>query len=73
MLCNLVEDMLSNWAEVWIAVHSMKAKIAEMDAQLMAMDNSFSWKGMVSILSLNVHKTRGGTQGGVASGSESRG
>ena len=73
MLYNLAEDMLSNWAEARIAIHSMKAKIAEMDAQLTAMDNYFSWKGMASISSLNVHKTGGGAQGGVASGSESGG
>ena len=60
MLCNLAEDMLSNWAEVRIAVHSMKTKIAKMDAQLTAMDNSFSWKGTASISSLNVHKIGGG-------------
>ena len=42
MLYNLAEDMLSNWVEARMAVHSMKAKITEMDAQLMAMDKSFS-------------------------------
>ena len=73
MLCNLVEDMLSNWVKAQIAVQSMKSKITEMDAQLTAMDNSFSWKGTASISSLNVHKTGGGAQGGVASGSESGG
>ena len=60
MLCNLAEDMLSNCAEARIAVHSIKAKIAEMDAQLTAMDNSFSWKGTTSISSLNVHNLEGG-------------
>ena len=34
MLCNLAEDMLSNWVEARIAVHSMKTKIVEIDAQL---------------------------------------
>ena len=63
MLCNIAEDMLSNWAEARIAVHSMKTKIAEMDAQLTAMDKSFSWKGMASISSLNIHNLRGGAQG----------
>ena len=73
MFCNLAEDMLSNWSEARIAAHSMKAKIIEIDAQLMAMDNSFSWKGTASISSLNVHNTGGCAQGGVASGSESGG
>ena len=63
MLCNLAEDMLSNWAEARIAVHSMKTKIVEIDAQLTAMDKTFSWKGTTSISS-------GGAQGGGASGSE---
>ena len=70
MLFNLAEDMVSNWAKVQITIHSMKAKIAEMDAQLMAMDNSFSWKGTTRISSLNVHKTGGGAQGGIASGTK---
>ena len=70
MLCNLAEGMLSNWVESRIAVHSMKAKIAEIDAQLTAMDKSFSWKGTASISSLNVHNSGGGAQGGGASGSE---
>ena len=73
MLCNLVEDMLSNWMEAWIAVHSMKTKIAEIDAQLTAMDKSFSWKGTISISSMNVHNSGGGAQGGGASGSETGG
>ena len=55
MLYNLAEDMLSDWAEARIAVHSMKTKIAEIDAQLTAMDKTFSWKGTTSISSLNVH------------------
>ena len=59
MLCNMEEDMLSNWSDAHITVHSMKAKIAEIDTQLTAMDNSFSWKGMATISSLNVHKTGG--------------
>ena len=70
MLCNLAEDMLSNWAEARIAVQSMKTKIAKMDAQLTAMDKSFSWKGTTTISSLNFHNSRGGAQGGSASGSE---
>ena len=70
MLCNLAEDMLTNWVEAQIAVHSMKIKIFEMDAQLTAMDKSFSWKGTTSISSLNVHNSGGGAQGGSASGSE---
>ena len=65
--------MLSNWAEARIAVQSMKTKIAEMDAQLTAMDKSFSWKGMASISSLNVHNLGGCAQGGGASGSETGG
>ena len=73
MLYNLVEDMLNNWSEARIAVHSMKAKIVEIDAQLTAMDNSFSLKGTASISSLNVHKMGGCAQGGVASGSKSGG
>ena len=60
MLYNLAEDMLSNWVEARIAVHSMKTKIAEIDAQLTAMDKSFSWKGTTSISSLNVHNSGGG-------------
>ena len=73
MLCNLAEDMLSNWVEAQIAVHSMKTKITKIDAQLTAMDNSFSWKGTTSISSLNVHNSGGGAQGGGASGSETGG
>ena len=48
----------------------MKTKIAEIDAQLTAMDKSFSWKGTASISILNVHNLGGGSQGGSASGSE---
>ena len=59
MLCNLAEEMLSNWSEARIAVHSMKAKIGEIDAQLTVMDNSFAWKGTASISSLNVRKAGG--------------
>ena len=62
--------MLSNWAEARIAVQSMKTKITEMDAQLMAVDKSFSWKGTTTISSLNFHNSRGCAQGGSASGSE---
>ena len=42
-------------------------KIAKMDAQLMAMDKSFSWKGTARISSLNIHNSGGGAQGGIAS------
>ena len=73
MLCNLAEDMLSNWVKAQIVVHSMKTKITEINAQLMAMDKSFSWKGMASISSLNVHNSGGGAQGCGASGSEKGG
>ena len=73
MLCNLVEDILSNWVEARIAVHSMKTKIVEIDAQLTAMDKTFSWKGTTSISSLNIHNSGGGAQGGGASGSETGG
>ena len=62
--------MLSNWVEARIAVHSMKTKIAEIDAQLSAMDKTFSWKGTASISSLNVHNSGVDAQGGGASGSE---
>ena len=55
MLNNLVEDMVSNWAEAQIAVHSMKIKIFEMDAQLTAMDKSFSWKGFVHGRKLSIN------------------
>ena len=37
MLCNLAEDMLSNWFEARVVVHTMKSKITEIEAQLMAM------------------------------------
>ena len=32
MLCNLAEDMLNNWSKARMAVHTMKSKIAEIDA-----------------------------------------
>ena len=32
MLCNLAEDMLSNWSEAWVVVHTMKSKITEIEA-----------------------------------------
>ena len=57
MLCNLAEDMLSNWAEAKMAVHTMKMKIAEIDAMLTDLDKTFSWKGTASISSLNIHKS----------------
>ena len=41
MLCNLAEDMLSNWAKARMAVHTMKTKIAEIDAQLTELDKTF--------------------------------
>ena len=47
MLCNLVEDKLSNWSVACDFVHAMKAKMAEMDSQLTTLDNMFSQKGMV--------------------------
>ena len=56
MLYNLVEDMLSNWAEARMVVHSMKMKITEIDTQLTELDKTFSWKGTTIISSLNVHK-----------------
>ena len=71
MLCNLAEDMISNWAEDRMAVHSMKMKIVEIDAQLTELDKTFSWKGTASISSLNVQKSRGEAQGGGASGGAS--
>ena len=42
MLCNLAVDMLSNWAEAKMAVHTMKTKIAETDAVLTNLDKTFS-------------------------------
>ena len=73
MLCNMVEDILSNWSEAQVVVHTMKTKITDIEAQLTAMDNSFAWKGTTSISSLNGMKVGGRTQGGGASGSESGG
>ena len=70
MLCNLAEDMLSNWSKAQVVVHTMKSKITEIEAQLMAMDNSFSWKGAAHMSSLNGRKAGGCAQGGGASGSE---
>ena len=49
MLCNLVEDMLSNRSNARDSVLSMKIGIAEINSQLTAMDNSFTWKGTVGI------------------------
>ena len=49
MLCNLVEDMLTNWSDARDSVLAVKSRIAEIDAQLTAMDNSFSWKGTAGI------------------------
>ena len=54
-----------------MAVHSMKIKIAEIDAQLTELDKTFSSKGTTSISSLNVQKSRGEAQGGGASGGAS--
>ena len=54
-----------------MAVHSMKMKIAEIDAQLTELDKTFSWKGIASISRLNVQKSRGEAQGGGASGGAS--
>ena len=71
MLCNLAEDMLSNWAKARMAVHSMKMKIAEIDAQLTKLDKTFSWKGTTSISSLNIQMLGGEAQGGSASGGAS--
>ena len=59
--------------EARIAIHSMKTKVVEIDAQFSAMDKTFSWKGMKSISSLNVHKSGVDAQGGGASGSEMSG
>lgn len=74
MLCNLVEDMLSNWSDARDSVHAMKTRMAEIDSQLTTMDNSFAWKGTVGITSHGSlgggnHDLRGGgsvsTTGGV--------
>ena len=54
-----------------MAVHSMKMKIAEIDAQLTELDKTFSWKGIASISSLNIQKSGGEAQGGGASGGAS--
>ena len=53
-----------------MAVHTMKMKIVEIDAQLTDLDKTFSWKGTASISSLNVHNSGGGEKGGGANGSE---
>ena len=71
MLCNLAEDMLSNWAEARMVVHSMKMKIVEIDTQLTELEKNFSWKGIASISSLNIHKAGAEAQGGGASGGAS--
>ena len=65
--------MLSNCSKDWVVVYTMKSKIADIEAQFIAMENSFSWKGTASISSLNGMKKGGHSQGGGASGSESRG
>ena len=49
MLCNLMEDMLTNWADARDTVQSVKTRISEIDAQLTAMESSFAWKGNVGI------------------------
>ena len=59
MLCNLTKDMLSNWSEARVAVHNMKTKITEIEAQLTAMDNSFAWKGTTGISGLSGMKVAG--------------
>ena len=50
MLCNLVEDMLSNWSDARDSVLVMKTRMAEIDSQLTALDNTFTWKGTVGII-----------------------
>ena len=50
-----------------MAVHTMKTKNTEIDAQLTELDKTFSWKGTASISSLNVQKSGGKAQGGGAS------
>lgn len=59
MMCNLAEDMLSNWSKAWVAIHTMKSKISQIEAQITAMDNSFAWKGTAGISSLNGRKAVG--------------
>ena len=66
MLCNLVEDMLSCWSDARDSVLVMKARMAEIDSQLMTLDNTFAWKGTVGITG------HGGLRGG-GSGSAIRG
>ena len=42
MLCNLVEDMINTWYDACSFVLTVKTRIAEIDAQLAAMDNLFA-------------------------------
>ena len=42
-----------------MVVHTMKMKIVEIDAQLIELDKTFSWRGTTSISSLNVQNSEG--------------
>ena len=49
MLYNLIEDMLTNWADARDKVWTVKTRISEIDAHLTTMENSFAWKGNAGI------------------------
>ena len=46
MLVNLTKDMLSNWSAVRDIVLTVKAKMMEMDGQLINLDDTITWKCM---------------------------
>ena len=66
MLCNLVEDMLSNWFDARDSVLAMKTRMVEIDSQLTTLDNTFAWKGTIGIIG---HGDLGGGGNGSATGS----
>ena len=49
MLCNLMEDMLINWVDARDMVQTVKTRISEIDAQLIAMESAFASKGNAGI------------------------
>ena len=68
MLCNLVEDMLNNWVEARDFVLTMKTGMVEIDAQLTAINNSFSYKGTASISAHGGRDWGGGGSGSATGG-----